>query len=101
MLENFLILIGKNEEDLDLRKVNYILEKSKRAILKEINFTEDKLDETLMDIIVELAIYRYNLLGLEATNSESYNGTAFSYSLAIPQHIYSQLDPYKRRLRVI
>lgn len=96
MEEKFLLLIGKK---VNLSLVNFYINRAKGSILKFTGLTEEELTVNLEDIIVDLAVYRYNITGVEHIKNESYNGNSFTYNLDIPDFIKTELKSY-RKLRV-
>ena len=73
MEEKFLMLAGKN---VDLAKVDFYLQRAKSSVLNLSNLQESEItgNVNIENIIVDLAIYRYNLTGTEHVRNESYNG---------------------------
>ena len=98
MEEKFLMLAGKN---VDLAKVDFYLQRAKSSVLNLSNLQESEItgNVNIENIIVDLAIYRYNLTGTEHVRNESYNGNSFSYSLDVPDFIKNELKSY-RKMRV-
>lgn len=52
--------------------------------------------ESIKPITEQIVVYRFNLLGSEGLNSESYSGLSFSYDSALPEHIYKHLNKYRK-----
>lgn len=53
-------------------------------------------EETKDSIVIQIALYRCNMLGSEGLISESYSGMAFNYNTDLPQNIYKQLKPLRK-----
>ena len=48
------------------------------------------------NLIVQMAIYKYNRLGTEGLNSENYSGVSFNYMSDYPETIVKQLRRFKK-----
>ena len=55
---------------------------------------EDKL--LLRSVIIEMVIFKFNQLGVEGLESESYSGISYHYSSDYPESILSALDAIKK-----
>ena len=99
MENKFLLMLGKNVP-LDL--VNLYLDRAKTSVmvLTRLSLEEVNTNVCLENIVIDLALYRYNLAGSECLKSESYEGQSFSYNSDIPDFIKSELKHFKK-LRVI
>ena len=54
-------------------------------------------NENISDnLIVQMAIYKYNRLGTEGLNSENYSGVSFNYLNDYPENIVKQLRRFKK-----
>ena len=51
-------------------------------------------------LITRMVVYRYNRLGTEGLNSESYSGVSFNYTADYPEDILKLLKAHKK-VRVI
>ena len=54
----------------------------------------------LESIIMQMVVFKYNLLGHEGLTSEAYGGVSYSYSANYPESILSALNAH-RRLKVM
>lgn len=92
MLEDIKLLLGPSAEGKD------------DIIQLLINLaTDDAVSKTGCDdilsmssVITEMVIYKYNRLGTEGLNSESYSGISYNYSSDYPESILSALSAIKR-----
>lgn len=96
MIYDFLTILGR---DADPKQAEYFINRAKNSVLKITNRSEEELNDHLKGIIVDLAIYRYNLRGSEHLNSESFSGASFNYQVDIPENIKTELKCY-RKLKV-
>ena len=53
-------------------------------------------EELAENLIVQMAIYKYNRLGTEGLNSENYSGVSFNYMSDYPDNLVKQLRRYKK-----
>lgn len=96
MNESFLTLIGKQ---IDEYIVDTYIIRATNTILRLTNRTIDELTVELEDLIVDLAVYRYNLRNSTHLKSESYDGASFNYSTDIPDFLMTEIKAY-RKMRV-
>lgn len=61
-----------------------------------VNYTHNNDLDKLENVILSIAIWKYNRLGSEGLNSENYSGVAFSYLNEYPDSIIKQLQSYRR-----
>ncbi len=78
MLENIKRLLGIDDAALD-DKLNIILQ-SVQARLKVLLGGVDAIPDSLMYIVTEVSIIRFNRIGSEGMNSHSVEGESISYS---------------------
>ena len=89
MLEQLKIILGISDEDESKDDIlNALIEQASADALA---FTHLNSTETLQDVIVDMATYRFSVLGSEGLTGESYSGVSFNYSVDYPKHIISQL----------
>ena len=48
------------------------------------------------NLIIQMAIYKYNRLGTEGLNSENYSGVSFNYMDDYPENLVKQLRRFKK-----
>lgn len=99
MLEQFKIMLGKEVED---RIANVYINRATSTVLKLTKRGIEEI-ELLQDVIVDLAIYRYNMQGVEHLKTEKYSVNAsFEYLNDIPAYIMKEIKELKvRKLRVL
>ena len=95
MENKFLLMLGA---DVPLNLVNLYLNRAKTSISNLTGLTLEEIDanKNIEDLVVDLALYRYNLNGSEGLASESYEGQSFHYRTAIPDFIKSELRHFKK-----
>lgn len=93
MLEKFLELI---EENIDERKANIYLSRATTSILKLTNRTLEDINDGLEDLIVDLAVYRYEMRKTTHLKSENYDGASFNYGTDIPDFLLREIKAYKK-----
>ncbi|WP_194190376.1 phage head-tail connector protein [Clostridium chrysemydis] len=97
MLEQFKVLLGKEIEN---GIATVYLNRASSAVLKLTRRTE--VTQELEDIIVDLAIYRYNMQNSTHLKSENYDGASFSYNTDIPDFLLSEINEFKlKKMRVL
>ncbi|WP_297637938.1 phage head-tail connector protein [uncultured Clostridium sp.] len=98
MLEQFKVLLGREIED---RIANVYINRATSTVL---NLTKRKIEEIelLQDVIVDLAIYRFNMQNSTHLKSEGFDGASFSYNTDIPDHLLREIESLKpKKLRVL
>lgn len=96
MLEDIKLLLNITDNSKD-NLLNKLLTKSQNTVFEYCNNTfVDGTPQGVEDLIVELAIIRYNKLGSEGLQSESYSGISQTFNQDIPQDIKSELNKYRR-----
>lgn len=93
MLENIKLLLGINDNIKDIQ-ITYLINTAKRKALDYCNILE--LPLAMESIIEELVVIRYNKLGSEGLQSESYSGISQTFLSDIPSDIKQQLNAYRR-----
>lgn len=85
----FLNIKDSNKDPL----LSLIIENETTNIL---NITRRKeIKNNMIPILLELVIWRYNLIGIEGLQSESYSGVSNSFMVDIPPHITLKLKPFR------
>ena len=97
MLERFKLFL---QEDVEDNIANAYLSRATNTVLKLTNRTLDELEDDLEDLIVDLAIYRYQRRNSIVYNSESYSGATFNYNNSIPDFLLKEIKSY-RKLKVL
>jgi len=90
MLEQMKLLLGIGDASKDTL-LSLLLEQAKDEAIAYTN--NEELAENL---IVQMAIYKYNRLGTEGLNSENYSGVSFNYMSDYPDNLVKQLRRYKK-----
>lgn len=94
MLEVIKVLLGLTGNDKDTL-LTVLLEQAKDEAIAYTN------NATVPDsIIIKMAIYKYNRLGTEGLESESYSGASYTYSTDYPDDIMRVLK-LNAKLRTI
>lgn len=90
MLEKLKTLLNVYDKDPLLR---ILLDQS---VEETINYTHNYNIDNLENVIINIAIWKYNRLGSEGLNSENYSGVSFNYNADYPDSIKKQLQSYRR-----
>ena len=90
MLEKLKLLLGIGDASNDT-KLSLLLEQAEDEAIAYTN-NEDLAE----NLIIQMAIYKYNRLGTEGLNSESYSGVRFDYINDYPENIVKQLKRFKK-----
>lgn len=93
MLENIKLLLNIQDNSKD-NLLSYLISNAKQKILTYTNQTE--ILPSMEYIVDELVILRYNKLGSEGLQSESFSGVSQTFNQDIPQDIKSQLNQFRR-----
>lgn len=96
MLTKLKLLLGIYDTSKDLLLTELIAQCSANALA----FTHLADTSTLEEVIVEMAVYRYNLIGSEGLSKEEYSGTTYQYNYDYPDYILAQLRSH-RKVRTI
>ena len=89
MLETMKLLLG-----LDASKDTLCQVLIQQALDEAIAYTNN--EDVAENLIVQMAIYKYNRLGTEGLNSENYSGVSFNYLNDYPETIVKQLRRFKK-----
>ena len=95
MINDLKILLGIPLEDLSKDELLSLLLRYAENDAKRHCRIDDI--EPVKDIVVEMAVYRYNRLGSEGISSESYSGASYAYFDDYPTNIQKSLNAYKQR----
>ena len=96
MLEKLKILLGINDISRD-DLLNLLLN---QCTDNAVAFTNNNDTKTMENVILEMAVYRYNMIGSEGLTRENYSGTGYIYQNGYPDYVLEQLRQY-RKLRTI
>lgn len=96
MLNKLKLLLGIDNASKDELLNELIAQCSANALA----FTHLSTADTLESVIIEMAVYRYNLIGSEGLNKENYSGTSYEYKYDYPDYILAQLRS-QRKVRTI
>lgn len=92
MLEKIKTLLGLAGSDKDALLL-VLIENTTREVLE---YCHLDCISNVEYIICEMVVFKYNLLGTEGLNSESYSGVTFSYLTDYPESIVRQLKKHRR-----
>lgn len=97
MLSRLKVLLGITDTSKDILLNELLAECSANALA----FTHlSTLTLSLENVVIEMAVYRYNLRGSEGLGKENYSGVSFDYNNDYPEYILSQLRCH-RKVRTI
>lgn len=92
MLKKLKILLGIADDSKD-ELLLILLDQCEEEV---VNYTHNYELEKLENVIINLAIWKYNRIGSEGLNSENYSGVSFNYASEYPDSILKQLQAYRR-----
>lgn len=96
VIENVVLLT--KEEDLAL--ITLLVKKAEKTTLDYIRRDETFLHQ-VSDIVEDIAVYKYNLLGREGISSESLGGNSISINESLPRTILDRLNNPKFRINTV
>lgn len=93
MLDDIKLLLGLTNDEKD-----EILELLIKLATNEIkDYTgQETLTPGLKNTLINMVLYKYNRLGTEGLDSESYSGVTFNYATDYPDGILRELETAKR-----
>lgn len=91
-LQKIKLLLGIASNDKDIL-LGLLIDQAEEFC---INYTQQDIDNIPESIVDQIVVYRYNLLGTEGLNSESYSGMSFNYNQDLQDHIYKQLNRLRK-----
>ena len=68
--------------------------------MEVVNYTHNNRLDVLENVIVNLAVWKFNRMGTEGVDAENYSGVSFNYTTEYPDDIKKQLQAY-RKVQVI
>lgn len=96
MLEKLKLLLGITD-DTKNPLLRLLLE---QTIEEVVNYTHNNRLDVLENVIVYLAVWKFNRMGTEGVDAENYSGVSFNYTAEYPDDIKKQLQAY-RKVQVI
>lgn len=96
MLDKLKILLGINDishDDLLSLLISQCTDNAKA-------YTNNSDTESMESVILEMAVYRFNLIGSEGLTRENYSGTGYIYNNGYPDYVIEQLRQF-RKLRTL
>lgn len=96
MLDKLKVLLGLADNTKD-QLLNILID---QATEEAVNYTHDKNADNLFSVISQMVVFKYNRLGSEGVDSETYSGVRFDYATDYPKSIMRQLNA-KRRVMTI
>lgn len=90
ILDNCKTLLQISDSSKD--SILNILIKESQDFAEAYTHTDDVGDS----VIEQIVLYRYNLLGNEGLNSESYSGVSFNYEQDLPAYLLKELNPLRK-----
>lgn len=94
MLEKIKLLLGFKDESKD-DLLTILIE---QAIDEALDYTHRDSADELDTSIIQMVVYKYNRIGTEGVDSESYNGVNFNYSPDYPESIMRGLRAKRKVL---
>ena len=90
VLDNVKVLLGIDDETKD-ELLNILLNECEVFAL---SYTQRDRTFGMEWIIEQMVVFRYNRLGTEGLNSESYSGASYNYKDGYPDDIMKALDRF-------
>ena len=92
MLEKLKLLLGIKDNSKD-PLLRILLDFTSEEV---VNYTHNYELDKLSNVILKLAVWKYNRMGTEGVDAENYSGVSFNYSAEYPDHIKKQMQAYRR-----
>ncbi len=92
MLENIKLLLGIK----DASKDDILMLLLQSCINEAKNYTHNDSIVDYENVIDDMVVYRFNLLGTEGLDAETYSGVRFEYSADYPESILRQLRSHRK-----
>lgn len=92
MLKKLKLLLGLTDDSKD-ELLRILLDQSSEEVC---NYTHQYDLDKLENVIINLAIWKYNRIGSEGLISENYSGVSFNYLNEYPDSLKKQLQAYRR-----
>ena len=92
MLNNIKLLLGITDSSKD-ELLNLLIEQSQE---EAVNYTNNEDIASLKNAILSMVVFKYNRLGSEGVDRESYSGVTFDYSSDYPDSIIRELKAHRR-----
>lgn len=96
MLKKLKMMLGINDSSKD-ELLRLLLDFTVEEV---VNYTHNTRLDVLENVILYVAVWKYNTMGTEGVDSENYSGVSFNYSTEYPDNIKKQLQAY-RKIQVI
>lgn len=93
MIENIKLLLGLKDDD---SKDEMLMVLIQRCINEAKNYTHNDSIRDYENVIEDMVVYRFNRLGTEGVDAESYSGVTFNYSADYPESILRQLRSHRK-----
>lgn len=92
MLEKLKLLLDVKDNNKD-QLLRILLDFTTEEV---VNYTHNNKLDKLANVILNIAVWKYNRLGTEGVDAENYSGVSFNYSAEYPDNIKKQLQAYRR-----
>lgn len=93
-IQHIKTLLGINASDKSKDNLLLLLTDQSLSDCKTYTHNDDIPDS----IVYQLVVYRYNLLGSEGINSESFGGVNYNYNSDIPTFLLNQLKSCRKAI---
>ncbi len=91
ILEQIKLLSSNTNEAL----ISLIIDKTIIEISDYTNIAFDEKNQSMMNVLIDMAVVKLNRFGTEGIASQSYSGVSESYIDEYPHYILKQLDSIK------
>ena len=92
MLEKLMLLLGPQAEGKE-QLLRILLDFTTEEV---VNYTHNYELDKLTNVILNLAVWKFNRLGTEGVDAENYSGVSFNYTAEYPDNIKKQMQAYRR-----
>ena len=92
MLEKLKLLLGITDDTKE-QLLRMLLDFTTEEV---VNYTHNYELDKLSNVILNLAVWKFNRLGTEGVDAENYSGVSFNYTAEYPDNIKKQMQAYRR-----
>jgi hypothetical protein len=94
LLDDLKVLLGESDKD---ELLSLLIRKATNEVLDYCNL--DELPSSLNDVVVDIAVIKYNRMGSEGALNESFEGISTTYETDLPISIRRKLNQNRRLFR--
>lgn len=94
MLNKLKVLLGIELSDISQDSLLNLL--ISQCTDNAVTFTHNNDTESMESLILEMCVYRFNLIGSEGLTRETYSGTGYIYQNGYPDYVIEQLRSFRK-----